>query len=638
SGYLYAEGMILSPDGHCRPFDAEARGTRPSSGAGAVVLKRLDDALRERDSIRAVIRGAAINNDGSAKIGYTAPSVEGQARVVERAQVMADVDPESISYIETDGTATILGDPIEIAALTRAFRARTQKTGFCAIGSLKSNIGHLDAAAGVAGLIKTVLALEHEAIPPSLHFRRPNPQIDFAKSPFYVNDTLRPWKAVDGPRRAGVSSFGIGGTNAHVVLEEAPPRRASETSRVNQLFVLSAKTPLALDTAASEIGRYLAAHPETSLADAAYTLQIGRRRFPFRRHLVFASREEAVAALTNRDSRETEIVPQESRSRRVSFLFSGQGSQYPGMAADLYRDEPVFRKYLDECARLLQPGLGCDLLEILYQPDERAANSADASPLNETWLTQPALFAIEYALAQMWMAWGIVPDACLGHSIGEYVAACIAGVFSLEDGLALVSARGRLMQELPRGSMLAVPLPAEDLRGLLNGKLSIAAVNTNRMCTVSGPDSACGELEQLLRARAIACRQISTSHAFHSAMMDPVLERYPEAVRRVRLSPPRLPFLSNVTGTWIRPEEACDASYWALHLRQTVRFADGLRELLIDPGRVFLEVGPGQTLCTFARDVSGPAGSTEILSSLPHRHEKQSASRFALETLGRLWA
>jgi acyl transferase domain-containing protein/acyl carrier protein len=638
SGYLYTDGMILSPDGHCRPFDEQARGTRPGAGAGVVVLKRLEDALRDRDCIRAVILGAAINNDGSAKIGYTAPSVEGQARVVEMAQAMADVDPESITYVEAHGTATVLGDPIEFAALQRVFRAHTPKKQFCAIGSLKGNLGHLDAAAGVAGLIKTVLAMEHQAIPPTLHFRRPNPQIDLAASPFYVNDKLREWKAGSEPRRAGVSSFGIGGTNAHVVLEEAPAQEPSNGLCRDQLVVLSAKTAGALTNAAQQLGRYLSEHPALELADAAYTLQVGRRRFPYRRHLVCASREEAVELLSNDDFGRVEVKPQESLSRAVSFLFSGQGSQYPRMAEGLYRDQPMFRACLDECALLLQAHLGCDLRDVLYNSAEASNQSAAEGRLNETWLTQPALFAVEYSLARMWMSWGIVPDACLGHSIGEYVAACIAGVFSLEDGLALVSTRGRLMQALPRGSMLAVSLPAEQVNGLLNGSLSIAAANTDRMCTVSGPDAALLQLEAALTGRGVACRRISTSHAFHSAMMDPVLESFSDSVRRVRLSAPRIPFLSNLTGAWIRPEEACDPAYWALHMRHTVRFADGLRELLNDSGRMLLEVGPGQTLSNFARELIGPAGSTEVLSSLPHRHDPQPASHFALQTLGKLWA
>ena len=635
SGYLYTEGMILSPDGTCRPFDAQARGTRPGAGSGAVVLKRLEDALRDHDSIRAVIKGSAINNDGSSKMGYTAPSADGQARVVEMAQAMAGVDPASISYIEAHGTATVLGDPIEFAALDRVFRARTDRRGFCALGSVKSNIGHLDAAAGIAGVIKTVLALEHELIPPTLHYREPNPRIDLAGSPFFVNDKALPWKATDGPRRAGVSSFGIGGTNAHVVLEEAPARSPSGVSRRNQLIVLSAKTAAALDASTLKLERRLSSHSEAGMADAAYTLQVGRKRFPYRRFVVCSSREESAEALSS--SRGVAVASQESVSRPVCFLFSGQGSQHLGMAEGLYHDEPEFRKGLDECALLLRPHLGCDVRDVLYPAGDRTEDGPAACRLNETWLTQPALFAVEYSLARMWMSWGIVPDACLGHSIGEYVAACLAGVFSLADALALVSARGRLMQSLPRGSMLAVPLPAEEVKVLLDGTLSLAAENTARLCTVSGPDASVGALENDLRARGVACRRIPASHAFHSAMMDGAVESFSESIHRVELSPPNLPILSNVTGTWMRDEEATDPAYWVLHMRRTVRFADGLRRLLNNSGRILLEVGPGQTLGAFAREMMAPSDAAEVLFSLPHRHDSQPASRFVLQTLGRLW-
>ncbi len=637
AGYLYNEGMIFSPDGLCRPFDAQAGGIRGGAGAGLVVLKRLEDAIRDRDSIRAVIKGAAINNDGSGKVGYTAPSVEGQARVVEAAQAMAGFDPDSIGYVEAHGTATPLGDPIEIAALERVFRARTSRKGFCAIGSVKSNIGHLDAAAGVAGLIKTVLALQHREIPASLHYREPNKQIDFAESPFFVNSAHRAWESESGPRRAGVSSFGIGGTNAHVVLEEAPERAVSSSTRALQLLVLSAKSGGALRNANTNLAHYLSDHPEISAADAAYTLQTGRRRFPHRSFVVCESRDEAVAALS-KAGESGEGTVQESVSRPVAFVFSGQGSQHLNMAAALYRSERAFSKHLDECAELLIPHLRCDLREVIYGAGARSADGPDEERINETWLTQPALFAVEYSLAKMWMAWGILPDACLGHSIGEYVAACLAGVFSLSDGLALVSRRGALMQAQRRGSMLAIALPAEEVRRRLGPDLSIAAVNTFKSCTVSGPTPAIARLERELLSRGVRCTRVPTSHAFHSAMMDPAAEAFLEVVRKLRLTPPNLPFVSNLTGSWIRPDEAVDPGYWALHLRNTVRFADGLQRLLDDPSRILLEVGPGQTLSSFAREIAGTARAPEILASLPHRHDSQPADRFAMQTLGRIWS
>ena len=534
SGYLYTEGMILSDDGHCRPFDADARGTRGGSGAGIVVLKRLGDALRDGDSIRAIIRGAAVNNDGSDKLGYTAPSIDGQAAAIEAAQAMAGVHPEDISYIETHGTGTVLGDPIEIAALERVFNARTKKTGFCAIGSLKSNIGHLDAAAGVAGLIKTTLALQHRAIPPSLNYSRPNPHIDFANSPFFVNDRLREWDSPGGARIAGVSSFGIGGTNAHAIVEEAPAGEPARAARPQHLIVLSAKSGSALGQAATRLAEHLRAHPEVELADVCYTLQVGRRRFPHRRFHVCEHREQAIELLTAAAPSYSAAV-QESLSRPVAFLFPGQGSQHPGMASDLYRQEPAFRSALDECAELLEPHIGCDLRRMVFGGDEGAA-----AALDQTRITQPALFAFEYALARMWMEWGITPDAMLGHSIGEYVAACLAGVFSLPDAASLVSARAALMQALPPGAMLALPLPAGEAARLASAGVSLAAVNTPSLCTVSGPEDVISALEGELRGRDIAARRIHVSHAFHSAMMDPILAEFTERVRQVRLSPPRV--------------------------------------------------------------------------------------------------
>ena len=628
SGYLYTEGMILSNDGHCRPFDADARGTRSGAGAGIVVLKRLGDALRDGDSIRAIVRGAAVNNDGSDKLGYTAPSIDGQAAAIEAAQAMAGVNPEDISYVEAHGTGTVLGDPIEIAALERVFGARTERKQFCAIGSLKSNIGHLDAAAGVAGLIKTTLALQHRAIPPSLNYTRANPHIDFANSPFFVNDRLREWNSPGRRRIAGVSSFGIGGTNAHVIVEEAPAAPPPRAARAQHVIVLSAKTEAALDQAAARLAEHLRAHPEVELADACYTLQAGRRRFPHRRFHVCERREQAIEMLTAAAGAHFSAV-QESLSRPVAFLFPGQGSQHPGMAADLYGQEPAFRAVLDECAELLEPHTKCDVRSVVFGGD---------AALDQTRLTQPALFAFEYALARMWMAWGITPDAMLGHSIGEYVAACLAGVFSLPDAAALVSARGALMQALPPGAMLAVPLPAAEAARFASGGVSLAAVNAPSLCTVSGTEDAISKLEEELRRRDIAARRIYVSHAFHSAMMDPILAEFTGRVRQVRLSPPRLRYVSNLTGTWVRPEEATDPAYWARHLRNTVQFADGLRQLADGSARILLEVGPGQTLSTFARQVCPPGEGVEVISSLPHPRDPGSPAQFAVRALGRLWA
>lgn len=635
AGYYYQEGAIASPDGHCRAFDARAKGTVGGSGLGVVLLKRLEDAIADGDTIHAVIKGSAINNDGSLKVGYTAPSVDGQAEVIVMAQAMAEVEPETITYIEAHGTGTELGDPIEIAALTQAFRASTEEKNFCAIGSVKTNIGHLDPAAGIAGLIKTVLALEHKSLPPSLHFEAPNPKIDFANSPFYVNNKLSEWKVNEHPRRAGVSSFGIGGTNAHVVLEEAPTSEDFATSRPWYPLVLSARTSTALDTATTNLAAYLKQHANLNLVDVAYTYGVGRRAFGHRRAILCQSLDDAVSALETLDPQRVLTAYQESHEESVTFMFSGQGAQYVNMGLELYEVEPTFRGQIDLCCELLRPHLGSDLRAVLY-PNPGQAKEAEQQ-LRQTYMAQPALFIIEYALAKLWVEWGIRPRAMIGHSIGEYVAACLAGVFSLEDAVALVAARGRLMQQMPTGAMLAVSLSEKELRPFLNGKLSLAAINAPSQCVVSGPTDAVAELQIQLDGKGVHSHQLQTSHAFHSAMMEPILEPFIEQVKKVELSPPRIPYVSNVTGTWITAEEATDPSYWAKHLRHTVRFANGVQKLVQELKPILLEVGPGQTLSTLAGRHSVNASNHPALSSLRHPRGQQSDIRFILNTLNRLW-
>ncbi|HEX6903705.1 MAG TPA: amino acid adenylation domain-containing protein [Thermoanaerobaculia bacterium] len=634
AGYYYQEGGINSPDGHCRAFDAKAQGTLLGSGVGVVVLKRLSDALAAGDHIHAVIRGTAINNDGSVKVGYTAPSIEGQAAAIAAAQAVAGISADEIGYIEAHGTGTPLGDPIEIAALTRVFRAGTDRKGYCAIGSVKTNIGHLDAAAGVTGLIKTVLTLEREEIPPSLHFQEPNPRIDFAASPFFVNAALREWKRGEAPRRAGVSSFGIGGTNAHAVLEEAPAPVPSGSARPWQLLTLSARSEDALEKVTDNLARHLREHPGISLADAAYTLQVGRKALSHRRVVVARDASGAAGALETRDPERVLTRAAAGGRRPVAFLFPGQGSQHANMGRDLYETEPAFRSALDACAAILAPHLGgLDLRSVLY-PEPGAEEAADRE-LQETRLAQPVLFAVEYALARLWMEWGVRPEAMVGHSLGEYVAACLAGVFSLEDALALVAARGRMMQDLPRGAMLAVPLPEEETLSLLAGGLSLAAVNAPSLCVVSGPEEEIEALRARLAEHGLEGRRLHTSHAFHSAAMDPVLEPLAAMLRTVRLSPPRIPYLSNLTGTWITDAEATDPAYWARHLRQPVRFAPAVAELLREPDRVLLEAGPGRALATLARRQAGPGAV--LLGSLRHPGDEASDLEVLLGNLGRLW-
>lgn len=635
-GGHYQEGGIISPDGHCRAFDAQARGTVKGSGLGVVVLKRLADAINDRDTIHAVIKGSAINNDGAVKVGYTAPAVAGQASVIEEALALASIEPETIGYVEAHGTGTALGDPVEIAALTQAFRTGTEATGFCAIGSVKTNIGHLDAAAGVAGLIKTILALEHKQIPPSLHFEQPNPNIQFASSPFFVNTALRSWDTNGTPRRASVSSFGIGGTNAYVVLEEAPASVSPDFSGSHHLLVLSARTQTALVQAADNLATHLKRGSNLNLADVSYTLSAGRREFEHRLALVCRDREEAVAALTAPDrSRVIAGAPRYAK-RPVAFMFPGQGAQYVGMGRELYEREPVFRGELDHCAELLRSSLGVDLREIIYakdlSPEEAALRLAD------THFAQPALFSVEYALAKLWMAWGVVPQAMIGHSIGEYVAACLAGVFSLEDALRLVAARGEIMQRQTRGAMLAVSLTQQEAERYLNEQISLAAINSPSLCVLAGPIDAIEHLERQLSGEGVICRRLHTSHAFHSAMMKLAMEEFAAVVSEVARRAPQIPYLSNVTGQWITQAQAVDPSYWARHLREPVQFSQGVAALLNDPAIVLLEVGPGQTLGALAGQQPAAALDSVALASLRPPKGEQSEVEFLLKTVGRLWS
>ncbi len=638
-GYLYTPGSILSPDGHCRPFDAEAQGTIVGSGVGIVVLKRLEQALADHDNVRAVILGTGLNNDGSDKAGYTAPSFRGQAGAIRTAQAMARVPADSIGYVEAHGTGTILGDPIELSALIEVFREQTDRRGFCGIGSAKSNFGHLSCAAGVAGLIKTVLVLEHGAIPPTVHYTAPNPAIDLAASPFYVTTRLRKWERNGSPRRAGVSSFGVGGTNAHLVLEEAPSRITPEAQSRHRLLTISARTRDGLDAATRNLASHVIAHPDLDLADAAFTLHVGRRPFKHRRVLVARAddRPGLIAALED-PSRLGEGVA--GAAPPVVFMFPGQGSQYPGMAAGLYHSEPVVRRAVDYCARVLKPELGGDLRRLLF-PAPRRRKSA-AAELTDTRWAQPALFTVEYALAQLWKSWGIPPAAMVGHSVGEYVAATLAGVMTLEDALALIARRGQLISSMPRGSMLGVMAPAATLERFVDHDISIAAVNAPSYSVLSGPHEAIDRVEAALLSENVAARRLKTSHAFHSAMMEPILGEFESAVAGVRLSAPAIPFVATLTGQWA-DGPVTQPGYWSGQLRSTVRFADALRALTsagspIGKDPVLLEVGPGRTLVTFAAQSAISDGRpATCLTSVPGYDDDRPDTEVMLGALGELW-
>ncbi len=631
SGYAYQEGLMFSSDGHCRAFDARADGTVFGDGLGVVVLKPLAAAIADRDSIRAVIKGSAVNNDGNGKGGFTAPGVDGQARVIRAALRAAGIRPESVGCVEAHGTGTRLGDPVEFEALRRAYAS--EKRGICALGSVKTNIGHVNVAAGVSSFIKAVLALEHKRIPPSLHFTAPNPGIDLARSPFFVNAKLRAWPRNATPRRAGVSAFGFGGTNAHAILEEAPsrPKAGAETTRPCQLLVLSAKTPSALRTAALNLSAGLKRHPQTPLADAAFTLARGRSAFPWRRSVVASGPAEAEKLLASAAAPRS-IEP---GAASAVFMFPGQGAQYVGMAEEIYRSEPVFREHFDLCAEVLKNRLKIEILPVLY-PKNRDPKKA-ARDLARTAVAQPVIFAVSYSLARTLMAWGVKPAALIGHSLGEFVAAALAGVFSLEDALELVARRGSLMQQVAPGAMLAVPLAESDLLPRLSGDLSLSAVNAPSLCVVSGPTAAIEKLREELRGERIATQRLATSHAYHSRMMEPVLEPFARLGEGFSRHAPSIPIMSTVSGTWADPEDLKGVDYWVKNVRRTVRFSDAARNLLAETSGVLIEVGPGRTLTNLVRMHLAPGSPRPVVPTIPGPQERVSDEAFFLAAVGKLW-
>ncbi|WP_310633824.1 non-ribosomal peptide synthetase/type I polyketide synthase [Paraburkholderia sp.] len=640
-GYFYQEGGMGAADGVCRPFDAHAQGTVFGSGAGVVLLKRLEDALADNDPISAVIRGVGMNNDGSDKVGFTAPSVDAQARAIAIAHAEAGIDPATIGYIEAHGTATPLGDPIEFAGLVQAFRLGGVEGGqFCALGSAKANVGHLDAAAGVTGLIAASLALRDRTLPPLSHFQSPNPGIDAARSPFYFNTTARAWADGPTPRRAGVSSFGVGGTNVHVLLEEAPARERVDASQQHpqtpQLLPISARSAPALERAKANLATYLAnplaaAHAQVALADVAATLQTGRRAFAHRAVIVADSLEQAQAKL-QKGALEAQ-APQAAPA--VVFMFPGQGAQYPGMGAALYRSEPVYREWIDKGAEALAPHLGLDIRTMLLSDVPEGDDTPH--PIRSTIYAQPALFLTEYALAQLWISRGIVPAAMIGHSVGELVAACVAEAIEFEDALRLIAQRGALMQSAEPGAMLVVRLPEADLRATLPEDVDLAAINAPTLSVVAGPFAAIEAFEATLKARDIEHRRLHTSHAFHSRMMSGVVEELAKVADRLTFSPPKIPYVSSVTGQWAASDRPVSGRYWASHCRDVVRFADALATVTAQGKPLLLEIGPGRTLATFATQGLTKDRYQAAIASLPDFAQRERELSVLAEATGRLW-
>lgn len=649
-GHLHQTGSIFTPDGHCRPFDADGAGTLFSDGAGVVVVKRLEDAVANHDRIYAVVKGFGINNDGGNKASFSAPSIEGQANAIAMAHAMGQVNAEDIGYIEAHGTATPIGDPIEVTALQTVFEAQTDKKQFCAIGSVKSNIGHTVAAAGVAGLIKTAMALHKEQIPATLHYQKPNPQIDFENSPFQVCDSLTAWQRSETVRLAGVSSFGVGGTNAHILLQEAPvqnecnPNGCSADNSENELpvavILVSGKTQEALDQNVANLADALQANAASStcdeLNDVAFSLQNHRDEFSYRAAIVSESFGDASDTLRERKAPRFMKRKSSAAPRDVVFMFPGQGSQYVRMGQNLYEHSSVFRENLDRCADLLIPLLGRDLRDVLFP--EAGDEEASKEILKNTQFTQPALFALGYSLAQVWQAWGITPVALMGHSIGEFAAACVAGVFKLEDGLKMIAERGRAMQALPGGSMMSVRLPGSEVEPMLRGEMAIGSYNGPELCVVAGPDDQVAQLQKQLESKDVVCRHLHTSHAFHSPMMGEIVDPFAEFIAQFELSSPSIPILSTVTGDWMSDEQATDARYWAEHLRKPVRFSGAVTKMWSeDPSRILIELGPRRTLATLSKQHATDPKTQIALPTLASSVEDNLEWTSMLSAVAQIW-
>lgn len=626
-GYMYQEGMIMSPDGHCRAFDEQAEGTVGGEGCGVVVLKSLKQALKDKDHIYGVIKGSAYNNDGGRKVGYTAPSIEGQSEVIKKALNISRVEAESISYIEAHGTGTTLGDPVEIESLKKAFQ--TDKKQFCAIGSVKTNIGHLDSAAGVAGFIKTTLSLYHQMLPPSLHYKKPNPKIEFETSPFYVNTTPVPWTKTEQPLRAGVSSFGVGGTNVHLIMEEAPAADKPSVERDHELMVISARSKQAVQKSAEQMTSYLKEQKRVTLSEAAFTLQEGRKHFPYR---------QAFLAGPDRTFQSAGQPQKAFQQPAIVWMFSGQGAQYVNMGKDLYEKDPEFKQTLQTCFAIILSLSGVEIENVLYPTTEEEFTKAEQL-MQQTSYTQIILFSFEYALASKLMGLGIRPHYFIGHSIGEITAACVAGIIRLEDAIRIVLKRGSLMQKMPRGEMAGVSLPAEEIEQDLPEGVELSAVNSSQLSVVSGPSERLQIYLDQAEKRGASVQTLKTSHAFHTSMMAEASKQFKNVLSEITYQQGEIPILSNVTGNWLTHEQASSPDYWASHIRQPVLFSQGLETLFGLGEVVFIEVGPGHTLTQFVRrhddyDVNKAAA----VSLVRHPKEQATDDEYMKKAIGKLWS
>ncbi len=633
AGHLHKEGHALSPDGYCKAFDANAQGMVRGNGMAFLVLKKLSDAIKDGDTVHAVIKGTAINNDGSEKIGFTAPSIQGQSNAIKKAYQKANINPATISYIEAHGTGTLIGDPIEVAGLTKAFSEFTDKKGFCGIGSVKTNIGHLDAGACIAGVIKTVLALKHGLLPANLHFENPNPQIQFEQTPFFVNDKLRPWSSENGlPKRAGVSSFGLGGTNAHIVLEEAPEVSKKTISKTHQLLMWSAKTDIAKEQIALDLADEFNSKPDLNPTDVSYTLIHGRKHFKKRAFVVNDELSNSILDLKNNNPAKVFSSEITGINYDLVFMFPGGGAQHSNMGLGLYRQEPVFKNAVDECLALLLNKHDLDVRSTLY-PENDAVSEPILDPLPAITL----LFTIEYATAKLLLHWGLKPSLMIGHSLGEYTAACIAGLMSLEDALALVAKRGQLFQQLPEGAMLSVPMPENEVKEFLTDKLSFAAINKPDHCVVSGAVEEIDALKLKLNEKEIHSTRLHITVAAHSQEVEPILEEFRSFLKTIDFGKLEIPIVSNLTGDFAEEHTISNVQYWVDHLRGTVRFSDGANTILKLENKILIEVGPGQTLSTFARQHPSKQKGQKILATLRHPKETIPDLAFILKTLGQLW-